>query len=78
MKNWKALALILGGVLVGVLLGPPESSTSAATPPYRECVWYCGFNFAETARSIEENVTAVPAGWTPIGGSGKRCVLICR
>jgi hypothetical protein len=79
MKNWKAVALFLGGVLVGMFLGLPGSPTSASTPQYRECVWYAGVDWTKKANNVDAKATKLPPGWTPIGGGGPgMTALLCR
>ena len=82
MNTWKGIAFVLGGILLGTLLGAPEPSNANAPREYRECGWYCGFDFTRRKTSkLATNAEPMPAGWSVVAGGGTEgalCVLLCR
>lgn len=82
MDSWKAVALILGGILVGVVFAQPETSSAIAPQQFKECVWYCGFEGAwKKPEKLAQRALPVPPTWSVINGStgeGGTCALLCR
>lgn len=82
MNTWKGIALVLGGILLGTLLGGPEPSHAVAPQEYAECGWYCGFDFTRRkSAKLESNARPMPKGWDVVAGAGTEgalCVLMCR
>jgi len=77
MNRWKAIALVLGGMLVGSLIVPPRTSTAETSAQFKECVYYCAFRGREKSDRLEKAVQPVPAGWTVIN-SDQGCAFLCR
>lgn len=82
MSKWKAVALILGGILVGILVARPEPSSADTSQSFRECGFYCGFDFTKRNQAkLDANAKPIPPGWTVIDSAGvpnALCVLLCR
>ena len=81
MDSWKAVALILGGILVGVVFAKPETSSAVAPQQFKECVWYCGFEAHRKPEKLAERAEPVPPTWNVVSGGlgeGAACVLLCR
>ena len=82
MDKWKAIALILAGILLGtVFANLPPSSAQATLATYKECVWWQGFSWATVAKNFEKKVEALPAGWNIVTGASLQetpMVLLCR
>ena len=79
MDRWKSIALVLGGVLVGMLVGPPGATTAEAPTQFSECVSYCGFiSVPSRASRLETERRPVPAGWSVVSGYDGNCAFLCR
>lgn len=78
MESWKAIALMLGGVLLGSVIGGPQTSGAEEPSQFKECVNYCGFSGGLTKASrLDKESRSVPLGWTVVTGNGK-CAFLCR
>jgi hypothetical protein len=78
MDRWKTVALLLGGVLIGMLVGPPSSTTAEVPGQFKECVSYCGFEGGMVKESrVARAKRPVPAGWSVVSGAGQ-CAFLCR
>ncbi|MEM9728850.1 MAG: hypothetical protein AAF997_09715 [Myxococcota bacterium] len=83
MDRWKATALVLAGILVGVVFAGPTASGNDGYPPMR-------FKECTTLKLISPprkggagDPTALPVGWTPVtsfGGqtNGAGALVLCR
>jgi len=79
MDRWKAIALVLGGMLVGSLIVPPRTTTAEAPGQFKECAFYCPFRGHEAMKEnkLDKAAHPVPAGWSVVGGD-QLCTLLCR
>ncbi len=80
MDRWKAIALVLGGMLVGTLIVPPRTTTAEAPGEFKECAYYCPWAGREVMRpsKLEKSAHPIPTGWSVVGASDHDCVLLCR
>jgi len=82
MDSWKAVALILGGILVGVVFAKPETSSAVAPQQFKECVWYCGFERVwKKPEKLAGSAKPVPPTWLVVNGSmgdTDVCAMLCR
>ena len=78
MDRWKATALVLGGILVGVVFaGPKATGAEHQTKQFKECA---ALMLEFPPRKGLGSPATVPAGWTPVGGGGSTAMslVVCR
>ncbi|MEM8609739.1 MAG: hypothetical protein AAGF92_21750 [Myxococcota bacterium] len=80
MDRWKATALVLAGILVGVVFAGPRVTGAEGhnVKQFTECAWTNVWYI----RKKRGGPTKLPEGWTPVGGLGDANlgggVVICR
>ena len=77
MDRWKVAALVLAGVLVGVVLAGPRVTGAEGHQQFKECVAYGNMKLAQQPKRFHRHAVAVPEGWTVVGGLGGT-MLLCR
>lgn len=79
MDRWKATALVLAGILVGVVFAGPHATGAKKnqTKPFKECA---ALRLDFPPRTGLGVAAKVPTGWTPVGGGGSTAmgVVVCR
>jgi len=78
MDRWKAIALVLGGMLLGSFIVPPRTTTAEPAAQFKECAYYCGFRGRDMANKLDKAAHPVPAGWTVVSSAAQECALMCR
>jgi hypothetical protein len=79
MNRWKATALLLMGILVGVVFARPQvSGADGHQQQFRECA---ALRLSAKTRKVVSDPVPIPAGWTAVGGGGTEgavFVTLCR
>ena len=79
MNRWKATALLLAGILVGVVFARPQ--VSGADGHQQQFKERAVLRLSVKTRKIVSDPVPVPAGWTAVGGGGTEgamAVILCR
>ena len=79
MDRWKATALVLAGILVGVVFAGPGATGAEGhqMKQFKECA---ALRLDFPPRKGLGGSATVPTGWTPVGGGGSTAmgVVVCR
>ena len=83
MDRWKAIALVLGGLLVGSWMAGPSTTSATGHQKFQKCAELCNMRrgAAIKASKLEKVSREIPDGWTVISASGgdeSSCILLCR
>ena len=78
MDRWKVAALVLAGVLAGVVLAGPRVTGAEVHQQFKECA---ALRLKAKFRKAISDPVPVPSGWTPVGGAATGeylGVVLCR
>lgn len=84
MDRWKATALVLAGILVGVVFAGPRvtGADEHQAKGFKECAVFCprGRVVVVKPSKLPDIAMQVPQGWTAVGpgGGDGGCMFLCR